>query len=242
MSRGIIVTCAIVAVVSVILAVFLGKDHERGVSLRFNAGVLEAREFADAPAETREAELKKLVGDYLAIGDSSNDPIIQSAAYLQAGVLALWDYDEALKKSAEPVYLLEQPSRARLDSAHQYLGEAARICGGEKDRDACFFKEIQTNLDHARFLQETKDRVDAGQNSSNPRDGERITKKEAKNLRAPTNGGSLPSERLEGEAENALERPVAGSIRGGHSVDPADVHQGIDPGEGSGYQISPNKP
>lgn len=219
--------CVIVAIACLILAMVFVGAKEDNVSVRFNAGVSKAGELVNAPAETREPEIKKLVSEYLAIEESSDDPSIQSAAYLNAGVLMLWDYDEA-------------QIRARLQGALQYFEKAAKICGWQKDRDACFFSEIQTNLDYARLLWgESTQRADSGQNSQ-------VQKKSNEPPNSRDGKKSSASSLHQGEKDNndegsTPERQVMGSIRGAHSRELEQLRE-WENGGGSGFVIPPNLP
>lgn len=245
--RGGVIAFVSAAIISVALGVALaGKGDNARVE--FNARVSRASSLFDAPAEARGAQLKESVSYYVLAGESSNDPVVRSAAYLNAGVLTLWDYEATLKESKEATYPLGKPSGAKLQSAIQYLEESARICGGQKDRDSCFFREIQTNLDYARLLWQG-DKANAG-SGKNPAEKENealgshsdktTLNKAGERPRISGKEGGLSDE--EGNpAESAREHPITGSIRGGHSSEP-DTSHGDDPGDGSGFQVHPNKP
>lgn len=236
---GAAAVCMIIAIVSLVFALIPSAGKEDEISSRFAKNAAKAGELANATAETREAGLKELVSDYLMMSESSYDPVIQSAAYLKAGKLELWDYDEALKKSAEAAYLTRKPSRARLESAFQYLGKAVRICGEQKDRDSCFFREIQTNLDYARLLKGSKDGIGAG---AGPNSQEKSAKQETEEARSSAKGAHAGREGEKNETGNVPALPMAGSVRGGHSNDLTDAQRRDDSSNGSGFEIPPNKP
>ncbi len=232
----VVISAAIIAFLLMSLGLALDRSTKNDLPPRFNAKALEAREFMRIPEPFEETKVNELVDDFLAFAETSdNNPIVRSASNYHAGALWLFYYNEKLRLSeGQPEF--KKPPRARLESADRYLSEAARICGREENKDRCFFREIQTNLDFVRSKlgKQSKENVDSekeqGAEASRPR-------------RSRKDGSATASDSLEDDGEEGakVERPLVGSVRGAHSSEPQEPanDNGFD---GSGFTTRPNIP
>lgn len=230
--------------VSILLLMFLAllffafrpmlKNSENDLRSRHRAVIVSAKNLPDAGQE-RDAAMKRIAGEFLAIAHDSRDHATQSAAYANAGSLMLRDYVAALKRLEGNK--LEKPPLHSLTNAIEYFGEAARICADVQDKKPCFFgQQAQSELDYALLLERD---IRAKRSREKQESGKTNTK----------DFGSAP---LESSTQKTKNNPGGtphtgpiGSIRGSLSEEPRengrDIENGL-PAGGGGFELPANEP